>query len=46
LFLVTHNAALALALSTWSWTLNLIVAEWIVRAAPRESHPIRLAAKA
>lgn len=46
LLLLTHNAALALALSIWSWTLNLVVAEWIVRAAPPESHPIRLAARA
>lgn len=37
MYLLTHVAPLALGLSIWSWTLNLMVAEWFVRAETRST---------
>jgi len=29
--LLTHDALLSVNISIWSWTLNLLVAEWLIR---------------
>jgi hypothetical protein len=34
LFVVTQNPVVAITLTFWSWVLNLLVAEWLVRRAP------------
>ena len=34
LLVVTQNPVVALTLAFWSWLLNLVVAEWLVRRAP------------
>jgi hypothetical protein len=35
LFVVTQDPVVAVTLTFWSWVLNLLVAEWLVRRAPR-----------
>jgi hypothetical protein len=35
LFVVTQDPVVAITLTFWSWVLNLIVAEWLARRAPR-----------
>jgi hypothetical protein len=33
-FVVTQDPVVAITLTFWSWVLNLMVAEWLVRRAP------------
>lgn len=35
LFVVTQDPVVAVTLTFWSWVLNLLAAEWLVRRAPR-----------
>ena len=35
LFFVTQDPVVAITLTFWSWVLNLMVAEWLVRRALR-----------
>ncbi len=45
LLVVTRNPVLAVTLAFWSWVLNLLVAEWLVRRA-RMTAPLRSALSA